>query len=99
MAATKERLILPALLAAALPVLVATTGEAQTVARTFDELRFLVASGDTVYISEQGERERRARVLELSGSSLAVLSDLLRMGALSRPLAPARPRIGGWLQR
>jgi hypothetical protein len=91
---TKKRLILTALLAAALPVLVATSGEAQTVAHTFDELRILVASGDTVYITEQNERERPARVLEVSGSSLAVLMDGTRRDLEQGAVMRIRKRVG-----
>lgn len=67
----RVRLLVVVFLAAVLPA----RAQAQSVARTFDELRMLVGSGDTVFVTEQTGPERRARVLEITGSSLAVLVD------------------------
>jgi len=54
-------------------VLVAAPVTAQTVAASFDELRFKVKTGDTVYVTDDsGKSEQEARILDLSASSLAV---------------------------
>lgn len=46
---------------------------AQEVAASFDELRFKVKAGDTVYITEDsGKSEQKGRILVLSASSVAV---------------------------
>ena len=64
------------ILALSLPFVVAlvsaVSAHAQTVATNFDELRLKVKAGDTVYVIEGNGEERRARVLELAPSSLAV---------------------------
>jgi hypothetical protein len=50
----------------------AVSAHAQTVATNFDELRLKVKAGDTIYVIEGNGEERRARVLEVAPSSLAV---------------------------
>jgi hypothetical protein len=46
---------------------------AQVVATSFEELRPLVKSGDTIYVTEANGRKTRARVGELTQSSLEIL--------------------------
>jgi hypothetical protein len=57
----------------------AAASQAQAVARSFDELRLKVATGDAIYVTEADGRERRARVLELSPSTL-----VLAVGSVDR---------------
>lgn len=61
--------------ASLLLALSALTADAQDVAHNFDELRLKVAAGDTVYVTESTGKERQARIVEISGSSLAVSID------------------------
>jgi hypothetical protein len=57
----------------ALAVLMAAPVKGQTLAGSFDELRFKVKAGDTVYITNDGgQSEQKAQILDLSPSSLAV---------------------------
>ena len=46
---------------------------AQVVATSFEELRPLVKSGDTIYVTEANGRKTRARLGELTPSSLEIL--------------------------
>jgi hypothetical protein len=46
---------------------------AQVVATSFEELRPLVKSGDTIYVTEANGRKTRARLGELTQSSLEIL--------------------------
>ena len=57
----------------AFAALMAAPVAGQTVAASFDELRFKVKAGDTVYVTDvSGKPEQEGRILELSASSLAV---------------------------
>jgi hypothetical protein len=55
---------------------------AQAIASNFQELRFKVKAGDTVYVTDATGRETRARILDLSPSSL-----LLSMNGTDRKLS------------
>ena len=56
-----------------LALALATAAGGQTVATNFEELRFKVKAGDTVYLTDDsGKSERRARVLDLTDSLLVV---------------------------
>ncbi len=48
---------------------------AQAVASNFQELRLKVKPGDTVYVTDDTGQEKRARILELSHSSLLLSMD------------------------
>jgi hypothetical protein len=69
-----------AVIASVIAVLVAVPVSAQSVATSFEELRFTVNIGDTVYITQEpGSSEQKARVLsEPRASSLAVSIDGIR---------------------
>jgi hypothetical protein len=73
-----------ALTAFALLVLLAARSEAQAIAENFDQLRFRLQAGDTVYIVDGTGQEQEARVLDLSSSLLAVSIDGTRR-SLSEP--------------
>lgn len=78
----------------ALAVLIAAPATGQTVAATFEELRFKVKAGDTVYLTtEGGTSEQRARILELSGSSLAVSIDGVRRDLVESNVTRIRQRL------
>jgi hypothetical protein len=62
-------------LAFALLVLPAVRSEAQAVAQNFEQLRFRVGPGDTVYVTGAGGQEREARVLAVSSSQLTISID------------------------
>ena len=51
---------------------VATAGQAQELAGSFDQLRVLVKSGDTVRVTDSSGREVRGAIAELSPSSLSL---------------------------
>ena len=46
---------------------------AQTVAQSFEELRALVKSGDTVYVTDTSGRRTKGKIGDLSASSLQLL--------------------------
>jgi hypothetical protein len=50
----------------------ASGAQAQAIARSFDELRLKVAPGDAIYVTDTDGSERRARLLELSSSTLVL---------------------------
>src|SRR5881397_1922730 len=58
-----------------LPLLLVTPHamSAQVVATSFEELRPLVKSGDTIYVTEANGRKTKARLGELTQSSLELL--------------------------
>ncbi len=57
----------------------AVSVHAQAVATNFDELRFQVKAGDTVYVTDDsGSSEREARIVDLTVSSLVVSIDGVR---------------------
>ena len=65
--------LVPQVAFVAFAVLMAAPVTGQTVAASFDELRFKVKAGDTVYVTDDsGKSEQEARILDLSASSLAV---------------------------
>lgn len=77
-----------AVLMAAAPV----TG--QTVATTFDELRLKVKAGDTVYVTNySGRSEQEARILELTGSSLALSIDGIQRDLVESDVMRIRQRL------
>lgn len=51
---------------------VPATARAQAVATNFDELKFKVQSGDTIYVTDRSGREFTASVVDLSSSVLTV---------------------------
>lgn len=63
-----RRIVLFTLVATLLPV----AGNAQAVASNFQELRFRVEPGDTIYITDRSDRETAAEIVELSSSALTV---------------------------
>jgi len=63
-----RRIVLFTLLAALLPAV----GNAQAIASNFQELRFRVEPGDTIYITDRSNRETAAEIVELSRSALTV---------------------------
>jgi hypothetical protein len=66
----------------------------QTVAANFDELRFKVKAGDTVYITDDsGRSEQEARVLELSATSLAVSIGGVRRNLVEANVQRIRQRL------
>jgi hypothetical protein len=52
--------------------LLATTGEAQELAGSFEQLRVLVKTGDTVRVTDSRGEEVRGTITDLSSSSLAL---------------------------
>jgi hypothetical protein len=56
----------------ALALCVVAPAAGQDVASTFEQLRLKVKTGDTVYVAGEDGREREAKILDLSASSLAV---------------------------
>ena len=67
---------------------------AQEVAARFDELRFKVKAGDTVYITEaSGKSEQKARVLDLSASSVAVSIGGVRRDLFESDVSRIRQRL------
>jgi hypothetical protein len=52
--------------------LLATTGEAQELAGSFDQLRVLVKVGDTIRVTDRNGHDLRGAISELSPSSLAL---------------------------
>lgn len=67
---------------------------AQEVAASFDELRFKVKAGDTVYITEDsGKSERKGRILDLSASSVAVSIGGVRRDLVESNLSRIRQRL------
>lgn len=49
--------------------------EAQTTAHSFEELRLKLKPGDTVYVTDDAGREKKAQILDLSSSSLMLSVD------------------------
>ena len=67
---------------------------AQEVAASFDELRFKVKAGDTVYITEDsGKSEQKGRILDLSASSVAVSIGGVRRDLVESNLSRIRQRL------
>lgn len=67
---------------------------AQTVAASFDELRLKVKAGDTVYITEDtGKSEQKARILDLSASSVAVSIGGVRRDVVESNVSRIRQRL------
>jgi hypothetical protein len=78
----------------ALAVLMAAPVTGQTVAGSFDELRFKVKAGETVYITEDsGKSEQEARILDLSASSLAVSIGGVRRDLVESNVTRIRQRL------
>ena len=69
------------LAAIALLVLLSPRSEAQAIAENFDQLRFRLQAGDTVYIVDGTGEEQEARVLDVSSSRLPYR--LMALGAAS----------------
>lgn len=67
---------------------------AQEVAASFDELRFKVKAGDTVYITEDsGKSEQKGRILVLSASSVAVSIGGVRRDLVESNVSRIRQRL------
>jgi hypothetical protein len=62
----------------ALTMLTAGSATGQTVATSFEQLRFKVKAGDTVFVTDDGASEREARILDLTSAVLAVSIDGVR---------------------
>lgn len=62
----------PALIPFALTAALTGSASAQTVATTFDELGLKVKPGDIIYVTRTDQQETRAKLLELSSSSLVL---------------------------
>ena len=62
-------------LAFAVPLGAVPCAHAQVAPTTFAELRLKAEPGDTIYVTEANTRERRAKILDLSRSSLLVTID------------------------
>jgi hypothetical protein len=78
----------------ALAVLMAAPVTGQTVAASFDELRFKVKAGDTVYVTDDsGKSEQEARILDLSASSLAVSIGSVRHDLVESNVKRIRQRL------
>lgn len=69
------------------------TASAQAVASNFQELRFKVKPGDTVYVTDDAGRERKARILELSRSSLLLSMDGTRRDLSENNVRRIRQRL------
>ena len=77
-----------------LAVLMATPVTGQTLATSFDELRFKVKAGDTVYVTDDsGKSEQEARILDLSASSLAVSIGGVRRDLVQSDVKRIRQRL------
>ena len=75
-------------------MLTTTPVTGQTVAASFEELRFKVKAGDTVYLTaDGGTSEQEARVLELSASALAVSIDGVRRDLVEGNVTRIRQRL------
>jgi len=86
--------LVPYVALVALVVLMAAPVTAQTVAASFEELRFKVKPGDTVYVTDDsGKSEQVARVLDLTSSSLAVSIDGVRRDLLESSVTRIRQRL------
>src|SRR5262249_32175539 len=55
-------------------LVLAQVAQAQEIASSFDQLRVLVKPGDTLTLTDEGGKEFKGRLLELSSTSLAVLT-------------------------
>jgi hypothetical protein len=58
--------------------LTAAPATSQTVATSFEELRFKVRAGDTIFVTGDSRAEQEARILDLTSSVLAVSIDGVR---------------------
>jgi hypothetical protein len=65
----------------------------QSVASNFKELGFKVKAGDTIFVTDGGAPEREARILELTGSLLAVSIDGARRELAERDVSRIRQRL------
>jgi hypothetical protein len=81
------------LAAFALLVLLAPRSEAQAIAENFDQLRFRLQAGDTVYIVDGTGEEQEARVLDVSSSTLAVSIKGTRRSLAERDVTRIRRRL------
>jgi hypothetical protein len=81
------------LAAFALLLLLAARSEAQAIAENFDQLRFRLQAGDTVYIVDGTGQEQEARVLDVSSSLLAVSIDGTRRSLAERDVTRIRRRL------
>jgi hypothetical protein len=75
-------------------MLMAAPAAAQTIASTFGELRFKVEAGQTVYVTDDsGSPEQEARILDLTGSVLAVSIDGVRRELVETNVRRIRQRV------
>jgi hypothetical protein len=72
--------------------LLATTGEAQELAGSFDQLRVLIKSGDTVRVTDSTGQEVRGTISDVSSSSLAIVTEGRQRVFLDRDVAAIRQR-------
>ena len=66
---------------------------AQTIASSFEELLLKVKPGDTVYVTDDTGRERKAQILDLSSSSLMLSVDGTRQDLSQNNLKRMRQRL------
>jgi hypothetical protein len=86
--------LVPYVASVALALLIAAPVMGQTVATSFDDLRFKVKAGDTVYVTDDsGKSEQEARILDLSASSLAVSIDGVRRELVESNVTRIRQRL------
>jgi hypothetical protein len=67
--------------------------QAQTVAHSFEELRSKLKPGDTVYVTDDSGRERRAQILDFSPSSLILSVDGARRDLSEENVKRIRQRL------
>jgi len=69
-----------------------TAASAQELAGSFDQLRVLVKSGDTVRVTDSSGQEARGKVFDVSSSSLAIVTEGQQRVFLERDVAAIRQR-------
>jgi uncharacterized protein YcfJ len=83
----------PLAAAVALAAMIASPVAGQTVATSFEQLQFMLKAGDTIYVTEgSGEPEQKARVLELSASTLSKSIEGVRRDLLESDVKRIRQR-------
>jgi hypothetical protein len=83
-----------AFVALAVMVMMVTPVMGQTVASSFDELRFKVKAGDTVYVTDdKGGPEQQGRIVDLSPTALAVSIDGVRRDMVESDVRRIRQRL------
>jgi hypothetical protein len=77
----------------ALTMVTAGAASGQTVATSFEQLRFKVKAGDTVFVTDDGASEREARILDLTSAVLAVSIDGVRYELAESSVRRIRQRV------